>query len=172
MTISELGSALCSWHTPLFLGAGLLGGWVDAIAGGGGLITIPAFLFAGVPPDLALGTNKLQASFGSSLAAWRYGRHPGLIDRRIAWIGVMWTLLGAAAGTYAVMLLPKKALECLIPFLLAGVAAYVLLSPRFRDEDRLPRLPLATIFALLGLSLGFYDGFFGPGTGSFCTGHA
>jgi len=167
MSIGELGTTLWSWHTPLFLVAGLLGGWVDAIAGGGGLITIPAFLAAGVPPDLALGTNKLQASFGSSLAAWRYGRHPGLVERRMAWIGVAWTLAGAVVGTYAVMLLPTKALACLIPFLLASVAVYVLLSPRFHDEDQPARMPPHKVFALLGLVLGFYDGFFGPGTGSF-----
>ena len=167
MTAATLGATLWSWHTPLFLVAGLFGGWVDAIAGGGGLITIPAFLAVGVPPDLALGTNKLQASFGSSLAAWRYGRHPGLVEWRMAWIGVAWTLVGAVAGTYAVMLLPTKALACLIPFLRAGVAVYVLLSPRFHDEDQPARMPPRMAFALLGLMLGFYDGFFGPGTGSF-----
>lgn len=167
MTAAAAGAALWSWHTPLYLGAGLVAGWVDAIAGGGGLITIPTFLVAGVPPDLTLGTNKLQATFGSALAAWRYGRHPGLLNRRIAWTGVAWTLAGAASGACAVMLVSSQALARLIPFLLGGVAVYVLLSPRFRDHDHAPRLPLPLIFALLGLTLGFYDGFFGPGTGSF-----
>lgn len=167
MTALDLGVTLWSWHTPLYLGAGLLAGWVDAIAGGGGLITIPTFLVAGIPPDLTLGTNKLQATFGSALAAWRYGRHPGLLDRRIAWIGVAWTLMGAAVGTYVVMLVSRRALERAIPFLLAAVAVYVLASPQFRDEDRRARLPVPLLFALLGLSIGFYDGFFGPGTGSF-----
>lgn len=166
MTAAAAGAALWSWHTPLYLGAGLVAGWVDAIAGGGGLITIPTFLVAGVPPDLTLGTNKLQATFGSALAAWRYGRHPGLLNRRIAWTGVAWTLAGAASGACAVMLVSSQALARLIPFLLGGVAVYVLLSPRFRDHDHAPRLPLPLIFALLGLTLGFYDGFFGPGTGS------
>ena len=68
---------------------------------------------------------------------------------------------------FAVMLLPTKALACLIPFLLASVAVYVLLSPRFHDEDQPARMPPHKVFALLGLVLGFYDGFFGPGTGSF-----
>jgi hypothetical protein len=167
VTLANLGSTLYSWHTVLFLGAGLLAGWVDAIAGGGGLITIPAFLAVGMPADLTLGTNKLQATFGSSLAAWRYGRHPGLLDRRTAWIGVAWTLAGAVLGTYVVTQVPAGALAKLIPFMLAGVAVYVLLSPRFRDEDQPARFQPVKVFMLLGLTIGFYDGFFGPGTGSF-----
>jgi len=167
MTAVALGAILWSWHTPLYLGAGLLAGWVDAIAGGGGLITMPTFLAAGIPPDLALGTNKLQSTFGSSIAAWRYGRHPGLLERKTMWIGVAWTLVGAVAGTYVVTQVPNQALEKLIPFLLAGVAVYVLLSPRFHDADLNARFRPAAVFAVLGLSIGFYDGFFGPGTGSF-----
>ena len=167
MTVAVLGAILWSWHTPLYLAAGLLAGWVDAIAGGGGLITVPTFLAAGIPPDLALGTNKLQATFGSSIAAWRYGRHPGLLERQILWAGVAWTLVGAVAGTCVVTQVPNAALGKLIPFLLAGVAVYVLVSPRFHDADMPARLPPAAVFAVLGLAFGFYDGFFGPGTGSF-----
>ena len=151
----------------LFAGAGLVAGCIDAIAGGGGLISIPALLVGGVPPDLVLGTNKLQASFGSGLAAWRYSRHPGLLDRRLAWRGALWTLVGALAGSLAVSRLSADLLARLIPALLAAVALYVLFSPRFHDADHAPRFPPPRVFALLGLGIGFYDGFFGPGTGSF-----
>jgi uncharacterized membrane protein YfcA len=147
--------------------AGLLAGWVDAIAGGGGLITVPSLLAAGVPPVFVLGTNKLQGTFGSGLAAWRYGRQPGLLDWRTTLAGALWTLTGAIAGTLVVTRLSSALLTRLIPVLLAAAALYVLISPRFRDDDHPARLPLPLTFALLGLTLGFYDGFFGPGTGSF-----
>ena len=155
------------WQVGLCAGAGLVAGCVDAIAGGGGLITIPALLVAGVPPSAVLGTNKLQGSFGSGLAAWRFGRHPGLLDRRLLLAGAAWTLAGAVAGTLVVSRLSSAALARLIPVLLAAAAIYVLASPRFHDEDRPPRVPPSRAFALFGLTIGFYDGFFGPGTGSF-----
>lgn len=154
-------------ETLLFLVAGAVAGFVDAIAGGGGLITIPALLAGGVPAGFVLGTNKLQATFGSLLSAWRFGLHPGLLDRRTAARGALWTFAGAVAGAIAVTRIPSAVLARLIPFPLATVAVYVLFSPRIDDLGRRPRMPVNRAFALLGFGIGFYDGFFGPGTGSF-----
>ncbi len=167
MTDADFLAALGTWRTALILGAGLAAGCIDAIAGGGGLLTIPALLAAGVPPEAVLGTSKLQSTFGAGLAAWRFGREPGLLDRRRLAAGACWTMAGAAAGTLVVTRLSAAALTRLIPLLLAAVAVYVWVSPRFHDEDRPPRLAPPRVFALLGLAIGFYDGFFGPGTGSF-----
>lgn len=167
MTDADFLAALWTWRTALNIGAGLVAGCVDAIAGGGGLITIPSLLASGVPPAAVLGTSKLQSTFGAGLAAWRFAREPGLLDGRTLARGACWTLAGAAAGTLVVTRLSPAALARIIPVLLAAVAVYVLVSPRFHDEDRPGHLSPSAAFALLGLVIGFYDGFFGPGTGSF-----
>ncbi len=149
----------------LFLVAALAG-WIDSIAGGGGLITIPVLLGAGLPPQLALGTNKFQASFGSFTAALYHVRR-GVVPLGDARPGILWTLVGAAVGTWAVQQIQAGVLNILIPFLLLGTAVYMLVSPVPGDVDRKGRIPRAAFYALFGLPLGFYDGFFGPGVGSF-----
>ena len=145
----------------------VLTGFVDAIAGGGGLIMMPALLTAGLPPIQALGTNKLQSMLGTSMATWNYGR-AGLIDWRANRGKVAAVFVGASAGVIAVQMIDGKALALVIPLLLLGCAAYVLLSPRMGDEDARERLSPAG-YAPVGAGIGFYDGFFGPGTGSFFT---
>ncbi len=148
--------------------AGLLSGLIDAIAGGGGLISVPALLWAGLPVQVALGTNKLQAACGTSLAVTRFARAGWIrwADVRLA-IGV--TFVFAALGTWAVTILDKALLKAIVPWLLLVVAVYTLLSPRLGLQCKAARLS-ANTFALLGGSvLGFYDGFFGPGAGSFWT---
>jgi hypothetical protein len=121
-----------------------------------------------MPPVSALGTNKLQASFGSATATWHYARG-GVVDFRAGRIGVAGTLVGAALGAWAVTHLPRNVLETLIPFLLATILVYMFVQPRAGDAARPARLPAPVFFATAGLGLGFYDGFFGPGTGSFWT---
>jgi uncharacterized membrane protein YfcA len=148
--------------------AALAAGFVDAIAGGGGIITLPALLAAGLPPHLALGTNKLQSSFGSLSAALSY-RGGGLVRFRAMLPGILFTLLGAAAGTLAVQALDPGFLRWLIPVLLALVLAWTLRAPELGEGDTPPRLRPLPFYALAGLGLGFYDGFFGPGTGTFWT---
>jgi len=147
---------------------GFVAGFVDSIAGGGGLLTVPALLAAGLPPHLALGTNKLQSSFGSLTAALSY-RCGGLVRFRQVWTGVLFTALGAGAGTWIIQRLSTGFLGLLIPLLLAAIFVYMLLQPRLGEEDRQHRLPAAAFYPLAGLGLGFYDGFFGPGTGNFWT---
>ena len=152
----------------LLIAGGFLAGFVDSIAGGGGIITLPLFLAAGLPPHLALGTNKLQASFGSLTAALRY-RKGGLVSFRALLPGILHTLAGAALGTFAIQRIPADFLNLFIPFLLLSVFLYTLFSPRLGEIDVEARISTKPFFILFGLSLGFYDGFFGPGTGSFWT---
>lgn len=144
---------------------GVLSGFVDAIAGGGGLIMMPAMLGAGLPPHLALGTNKVQSLAGTATAFRNYLRG-GMVDWRANLPSAIVAFLGAAAGSAVVQLIKPEALMLIVPILLLSAAAYVIFSPRMTDEDAHQRLSQAG-YAPLGGSIGFYDGFFGPGTGSF-----
>ena len=154
------------WLYPILLLTGLVAGFVDSIAGGGGLITLPVLLNIGMPPQLALGTNKLQATFGSGSAAWHYGR-AGLVHFKDCRLGILFTLLGAAIGTLLVRRLPSDLLRQMIPWLLVGIALYVILQPKLGERDFRPRLGAGIFHVFFGLGMGFYDGFFGPGTGTF-----
>jgi uncharacterized protein len=143
-------------------GAGL----VDSIAGGGGLITMPALLWAGLTPVQALATNKLQSSFGSFAAALNFYRK-GHFELRAMWPAVALTFAGAAAGALLVQRLDPQFLADAIPFLLVAVALYFLFQPRIGEVDRQQRLGHRGFAFSCGIGIGFYDGFFGPGTGSF-----
>jgi uncharacterized membrane protein YfcA len=146
----------------------LVAGFIDSIAGGGGLITLPVMLSIGLPPQHALGTNKLQATFGSGSAAWHYGR-AGTVSLADCTRGFVMTLVGAAAGTMVVQRLDPFFLKRAIPVLLMVVAAYVFFKPRLGAEDRQPRMERSSFDLMFGLALGFYDGFLGPGAGTFWT---
>jgi uncharacterized membrane protein YfcA len=154
------------WQFPLLFATGLAAGFVDSIAGGGGLITVPVLLSLGLGPKEALGTNKLQATFGSGSAAWHYTR-AGTVTWRECTRGFILTLTGAAIGALAVQQLDPSFLKRVIPVLLLAVALYVLLKPRLGAEDLKPKMSQARFEVIFGLGLGFYDGFFGPGTGTF-----
>jgi hypothetical protein len=149
----------------LFLSA-LAAGFVDSIAGGGGLITLPVLLSVGLPVPEALGTNKLQATFGSGSAAWHYAR-AHLIDLAACRAGIAFTALGATLGAACVRALDPHALKQLIPWLLLGIAVYMLAQPRLGLEEARARLEPGRFAVLFGLGIGFYDGFLGPGTGTF-----
>lgn len=153
---------------PLLFCAGFLAGLIDSIAGGGGLITVPVLLGIGLPPQAALGTNKLQSSFGSGSAMLHFAR-AGTVRLRDCWCGILWTAIGAVLGVWCVQLLDATLLKQLIPWLLAAIAIYTLCSPRLGAEDSHARMEPGPFYLLFGLSIGFYDGFFGPGTGSFWT---
>jgi len=154
------------WAYPLLLAAGFSAGLVDSIAGGGGIISLPVLLNFGLPPQLALGTNKFQSSFGSVSASWQYVRC-GLVDLRSCRVGILLTLAGALLGAWAVQRVESHVLERVIPVLLAAIVVYLIFQPQLGRADRPARLGPATFYAVFGLGLGFYDGFFGPGTGSF-----
>lgn len=146
--------------------AAFAAGLIDALAGGGGMITIPALLATGMPPQAALATNKLQASFGSGSAMLHFLRS-GTVGLKECRRGIIWTFTGAASGVAAVQMLDPALLKALIPWLLAAIALYMAASPRFGHEDSTPRLQQTVFYPLFGLVIGFYDGFLGPGTGSF-----
>ncbi len=145
--------------------AALVAGFVDAIAGGGGLITVPALIAAGIPPVSAIATNKIQSSVGTASATWAFWR-AGMIDfRRLRW-PLAATLIGAGLGAAAVTLVDTKWLLILLPVMLVAIALYFLLGPKATDQDSHARIgPFAYGFVAGGI--GFYDGFFGPGAGSF-----
>jgi uncharacterized membrane protein YfcA len=156
------------WHYPLLFLTGIIAGLVDSMAGGGGIITVPVLLNLGLSVPLALGTNKLQSSFGSTSAAWHYARM-GVVKLRDCRLAIALTFFGAAAGAFTVSALDSDFLSRLIPWLLGAILIYTILRPQVGHHDHPPRLRWGTFFTAFGLGLGFYDGFFGPGTGAFWT---
>ena len=155
--------ALDPLTTGLLVVVALLAGTVDAIGGGGGLITLPALTLAGLPLDVALATNKGQSVWGSgaaTIAFWRAGR----VDTKQARFTFPLALVGAAVGATALMSVPKDALRPIVMVLLVAAAGLLLVKKPSRGADR-PGKP--AIAAALALVIGAYDGFFGPGTGTF-----
>lgn len=151
----------------LLMGVAFLAGTIDAIAGGGGLLTIPALLAAGLPPVSAIATNKLQSSFGTGGAVLAFARKGHVDFARFKWPALA-SFAGSALGAWILTRIDPKVLSGLIPGLLIAMAAYYILSPKMTDEDRHVRAGkgLLLVFAAV---IGCYDGFFGPGTGSFFT---
>ena len=149
----------------LFL-AGFAGGFIDSIVGGGGLITVPALLAAGLPPQVALGTNKVQSSFGTTVACLRYAR-AGLMDTPGLRHAAAIAFVASMGGALAVIRLDKELLRLVIPWMLAAVAVYTALNRHFGIRPGRAKIPAMLFAVLFGILLGFYDGFFGPGTGSF-----
>jgi len=139
---------------------------IDAIAGGGGLIALPVLLGAGVPPHIALGTNKFQSMFGTMTAARHY-RHHGLVRFREEKLGIACTLVGAGIGAWTVQQIDSALLAYIIPVLLLGIALYSLFTPSLGKHTSEAKLSKRKFFYFVGTPLGFYDGFFGPGVGSF-----
>jgi uncharacterized membrane protein YfcA len=160
--------SLTRWIYPALFATGLAAGFVDSIAGGGGLLTLPVLLGVGLRGREALAINKLQAVFGSASAAWNYSRL-GTVSFNQCKTGIVFTVLGAATGTLLVQRLNQEFLRRALPALLLVIALVVLLKPALGEKDIHPRLGWRTFYVAAGLTLGFYDGFFGPGTGTFWT---
>lgn len=150
----------------LLFAVALVAGFIDAIAGGGGLLTIPALLWAGLPPAVALGTNKLQACGGSFFASWYFVRK-GLVDLNTIKLALICAFIGASLGTILVQLIDAKVLELMLPFLVLAIAGYFLFSKKISEEDRHQVLTPTAFAFTAALGVGLYDGFLGPGTGSF-----
>ncbi len=146
-----------------------LAGAVDSIAGGGGLLSVPAYLAAGLPPHYVLGTNKFSSSFGTFFATLRYHQH-GLIDVPVAVLSAFFALGGSFLGANAVLLIDPAFLRYLLIVLIPVLAVFTLANRSLGQanhshrQTRQRKFSLAAIAALL---IGFYDGFFGPGTGTF-----
>lgn len=145
---------------------GLFAGFVDSIAGGGGLITLPALLLAGASPLQALSTNKMQGTFGAATAALAFARS-GLVDMGKQRRAAVVALLAGAAGAGLATVLPTEWLRLVLPVVLVGVAAFFAFKPGLTDEDRRERLPPAVFIVTVVPVIAGYDGFFGPGTGPF-----
>jgi uncharacterized protein len=141
-------------------------GLVDSIAGGGGLVSLPALLAVGLPPYLALGTNKGQAVFGAATSVIAYGRR-GEIDRHRALLGFGAGFAGACVGARGVVAVPPAPLRVIVIVLLLIAASIVLVRHHLAPRPR-PLRPGAARGWLIAIAfgLGAYDGFFGPGTGS------
>ncbi len=150
----------------LFVLTGLGAGIIDAIAGGGGMITLPVLLASGMSPVEALATNKLQGSFGT-FAASVYFIRKKLIDLTQMKLMILCTFLGAVSGTVIVQRLDTHLLASIMPLLLVIIALYFMFSKRIGDLDRDRKISHALFAFLFTSAIGFYDGFFGPGTGTF-----
>lgn len=144
----------------------VLAGWVDTLAGGGGLLTIPAMLLAGMEPSVALATNKLQGSMGT-LVASRYFIRKKMVNIRDMKAMIFCTFVGSILGSWLLLQLDARKLAYFLPVFLVVIGIYVLLSPQINDEQKKQKLSIIAFSLLVCPVIGFYDGFFGPGTGSF-----
>jgi uncharacterized membrane protein YfcA len=148
-----------------------LAGFVDSIAGGGGLLSIPAYLMAGLPPHLAAGTNKLSASLGTTISTLRYFRS-GRVHLAAAAASALLAFPGSFLGSKAALALPSEGFRVAM-LVLIPVAAVLVLSRKNHGDEEDRRTPKVTGWAFwvlcagIGFTVGFYDGFFGPGAGTF-----
>ena len=145
-----------------------LAGLVDAIGGGGGLISLPAYLLAGLPVHNAIATNKLSSTCGTALTTVRFIRQ-GLVNWRIAIPTIFCAIAGSSLGANLSMNVPESVMEAVL-FVVLPVVAFIVLSPKtFRDHDQEVKLDRKLwITALVSaFVVGIYDGFYGPGTGTF-----
>ena len=142
-------------------------GFIDSVAGGGGILTLPAYLFVGIPPQCALGTNKLVSFFGTTMAVYNFIRNKKIV-LKIIFIGILFSVLGSIAGTKSILFFNQEVAGRIITILLPlGAAAFfipakvVTLGYEFTKVDYYIKTPV------ICFALGFYDGFFGPGAGTF-----
>jgi hypothetical protein len=158
---------IAGWLYPALTALAMLTGFIDAVAGGGGLLMMPALIFTGLPPHVILGTNKIQSICGTSIATWRY-RRAGLFSFRANLPAAVMAFAGAGAGALLIQRFDAHVLRLIVPLLLMAVALYTVLSPRMDDADSQGRVSERGYLPVAG-AIGFYDGFFGPGAGQFYT---
>jgi len=145
---------------------GLAAGFIDTIAGGGGLLTVPSLLLAGLPAISALATNKLQGSCGTFIASATMIAQKQVAPRTLMWAFVA-SFAGSIVGCVLVQRAPPRALDVVIPIVLAGIAFYYLVNKTAGEHPGQPRIGNWPYRLLVVPAIGFYDGFLGPGTGSF-----
>ena len=146
-----------------------LGGLIDSVAGGGGLITLPGYLLAGLPPHMATATNKCGSTFGTILSASRFLKD-GHVQIKSACTAAVCALAGAWLGAQLNLVVPDRVLTFLMLAVVPVLAVFLIRKREFGTEDRsgeLPEVRLLFLSGLTGLAAGIYDGFFGPGTGTF-----
>lgn len=144
----------------------LLAGFFDAIAGGGGLLTLPVLLIVGIDPLAAIATNKLQAASATVSATAAFARL-GMIDWRRGLPMATMAFIGGAVGALSISQVPLSLLQACVPVLLILVAAWFAFSPRPQEHNRQAKIPLVLFCLAVAPLIGFYDGVFGPGVGSF-----
>lgn len=150
----------------LLMGVAFVAGFVDSIAGGGGLIALPALLLAGLDPVSALATNKLQGTFGTASATHTFWKK-GLLNPRKHLGEIISVLMGSALGAFVVKYVSTDILKQAMPMVLVAVALYFAFAPNLSNISRPAKLPFAVFGFCIAPVIGFYDGIFGPGTGSF-----
>lgn len=143
-------------------------GFIDTLAGGGGLITIPALILTGIPPLLALGTNKFQAFIGSGTASLMMIRKKKVTFQEVKYLMLM-AFIGSAIGTVCVQFIDVEFLNFVIPLVLLLIGVYFIFMPKARELDSKPKISEKTYRYTAVPFIGFYDGMFGPGTGSFLS---
>lgn len=153
------------WAYPALTALAILTGFIDAVAGGGGLLMMPALLFSGVPPLNALATNKLQSLLGITTALSQFVRK-GFVDWRRHGLTIGFVFVGCAGGVMAVQSLSNDTLMLIIPVLLVLLSLYILLGTRRGDKEG-PDRTGPKGYAPVGGIVGAYDGFFGPAAGAF-----
>lgn len=154
------------WVLALLFMAALAAGMLDAIAGGGALLTIPVLLLSGLHPVAAIATSKLQSSCANLTSLLAFARH-GLIDWREAVLIAPVAFVVSTLGALSVTHVPRNILIAAVPVVLIGVAGYFAFGHRPREGERRQRLSLPVFVAVVIVPLAFYDGIFGPGTGMF-----
>ena len=144
-------------------------GFVDSIAGGGGLISLPAYMISGLPVHVSIATNKLSSSMGTALATARYAKS-GYIDWKLSVFCVFAALYGASMGATLALMLDASLFRVLMLIILPLTAAYVMRKKDLFAGESKPQLPfhrLASFASVIAFFIGMYDGFYGPGTGTF-----
>jgi len=154
------------WQVLLLFATGLVAGFVDTIAGGGGLLTLPMLLSLCPDPKVALGTNKLQSTFGSTSATFHFA-HAGALNMREVRRACLLAFLGSVIGTLLVQQFDSHNLKKFLPFLLIAVVLFVWFRPQLGEKDIHPRLSQTKFDFIFAFGIGVYDGFLGPGTGTF-----
>ena len=144
----------------------VVAGFLDTLAGGGGLISLPALILSGIPPLAALGTNKLQGSMGTATATLLMFKRKKVSFDDVKFL-MLSAFIGSVAGSIAVQFLDTELLNYVVPTILLLIAIYFLISPHADGNDKKPKLSKQKYQRLVVPSIGWYDGMFGPGTGSF-----
>ena len=145
-----------------------LAGFVDSAAGGGGLISLPAYLFVGLPPHTAIGCNKFSAACGTTLSAARFFKN-GAVDWQVAAISAVCSFVASYLGIRIALMINQETLKTVLVIVLPIVAVLLLLKRNFGAENQSADIPKKKAFILAacaGLVIGFYDGLIGPGTGT------
>jgi len=144
----------------------VIAGFLDTLAGGGGLISLPALILSGIPPLAALGTNKLQGSMGTATATLMMFKKKKVRFEDVKFL-MLFAFIGSASGSIAVQFMDTDLLNYIVPSILFIIAIYFLVSPHADEKDKKPKISSRNYKMMVVPAIGWYDGMFGPGTGSF-----